>query len=336
MAQVKRLRSSLGRAVGLGAMALAAAALTTPTVSTAQDRGQRAGEGRGGEGRGGGRGGEGRSGGEYQNRGDRGAGMQERSPQAIPQQQPAQQAQAPAQQQAPAARADRGQRYQGQNGQAYRGGDGQVYRGQGDRNVRVQDQRNWTDAQREAYRGAVLEGRATDQFRNRNDGRGATRNDRPGDRDDRGQAQWQGNRDNGWQANRNGWQGNRSGWQNDRRGSEGREAWRNNGSRDNRSWDRGWRSNNRYNWSSYRSSNRSVFSGGRYYSPYQNYSYRRLGIGFSLGSLFYGSQYLINDPYYYRLPEAYGPYRWVRYYDDVLLVDTYTGQVVDAIYDFFY
>jgi len=26
----------------------------------------------------------------------------------------------------------------------------------------------------------------------------------------------------------------------------------------------------------------------------------------------------------------------VRYYDDVLLIDTYTGQVVDVIYDFFW
>jgi hypothetical protein len=322
MAQVKALRSSFGRAVGVGAMALAAAALTTPTVSMAQDRGQRGSEG------GGGRSWEGRSGGGPQNQVDRGRGMQQRPPQAAPQQQTARQAPATVQQ-APVARGDRAQRYQGQNGQAYRGRDGQLYPGQGGRNVRMQDQRNWTDAQRQAYRGAVLEGRATDQFQNRGNDRGTTRNDRPGDRDGRGQAQWQGGRDNGWQ-------GNRSGWQNDRRGSDGREAWRNNGSRDNRSWDRGWRRNSRYNWSSYRSSNRNVFSGGRYYSPYQNYSYRRVGIGFSLGSLFYGSQYLINDPYYYRLPEAYGPYRWVRYYDDVLLVDTYTGEVVDAIYDFFY
>jgi len=26
----------------------------------------------------------------------------------------------------------------------------------------------------------------------------------------------------------------------------------------------------------------------------------------------------------------------VRYYDDVVLVDTYTGEVVDVIYDFFW
>ena len=31
-----------------------------------------------------------------------------------------------------------------------------------------------------------------------------------------------------------------------------------------------------------------------------------------------------------------GPYRWVRYYDDALLVDIYSGEVVDVIYDFFW
>jgi hypothetical protein len=103
-----------------------------------------------------------------------------------------------------------------------------------------------------------------------------------------------------------------------------------------RDGDRNWRSNNRYDWQRYRYSNRSAYHIGRYYSPYRNYSYRRLSIGFGLDSLFYSSRYWINDPFYYRLPEVYGPYRWVRYYDDALLVDIYTGEVVDVIYDFFW
>jgi len=97
-----------------------------------------------------------------------------------------------------------------------------------------------------------------------------------------------------------------------------------------------WRRDNRYNWYSYRNSNRNLYRIGRYYSPYGNYRYSRLSIGFRLGSLFYGSRYWINDPWQYRLPEAYGPYRWVRYYDDALLVDIYTGEVVDVVYDFFW
>jgi hypothetical protein len=106
--------------------------------------------------------------------------------------------------------------------------------------------------------------------------------------------------------------------------------------RDHRSWNHDWRRDNRYNWYNYRNANRNLYRIGRYYSPYSNYRYNRLSIGFRLGSLFYGSRYWINDPWQYRLPEAYGPYRWVRYYDDALLVDTYTGEVVDVIYDFFW
>ena len=108
-------------------------------------------------------------------------------------------------------------------------------------------------------------------------------------------------------------------------------------SRDHRQWDRhDWRRDNRYNWSGYRSQHRDLFRAGRYYSPYNNYSYSRLSIGFFLNQDFYGQNYWINDPYQYRLPEAYGPYRWVRYYDDALLVDIYSGEVVDVIHDFFW
>ena len=72
------------------------------------------------------------------------------------------------------------------------------------------------------------------------------------------------------------------------------------------------------------------------YAPYRNYSYRRLTIGFFLDQLFFGQNYWINDPGYYRLPDVYGPYRWVRYYDDAVLVDAYSGEVVDVIYNFFW
>jgi Ni/Co efflux regulator RcnB len=44
----------------------------------------------------------------------------------------------------------------------------------------------------------------------------------------------------------------------------------------------------------------------------------------------------LNDPWQYRLPPVHGPYRWVRYYDDVLLIDVRNGYVVDVINDFFW
>lgn len=313
MAKRQIARITLQQAASLGALALGAASLTLPTLASAQDRGHQGGD-------------EGRGGQVYQNRGDRIGSLQQRPSQPAPQQARPQAPQAPAVvQQAPSAQVARPYQGQGNRGQAYRGDANRVqgYRGSGAVGNPGTNQRNGTDAQREAYRNA-----RGPQDQNRGDGRGTWQTDRNGTRNDR--AGWQNGQRNGWQN------GNRAGWQNTGRGSNGGEAWRNNGSRDNRTWDRGWRSNERYNWSSYRAQNRNIYSGGRYYSPYQNYSYRRLGIGFSLGSLFYGSRYWIDDPYAYRLPEADGPYRWVRYYDDVLLVDIYNGEVVDAIYDFFY
>ena len=101
-------------------------------------------------------------------------------------------------------------------------------------------------------------------------------------------------------------------------------------------WNNGWRRDQRYNWQGYRSQNRDIFRGGRYYAPYSGYSYRQLGIGFFLDQAFFGQNYWIGNPGYYRLPPASGPYRWVRYYDDVLLVNIYTGEVVDEIHDFYW
>jgi hypothetical protein len=137
---------------------------------------------------------------------------------------------------------------------------------------------------------------------------------------------------NGSYADRDRRDGNR--WNDNNR--RGNETWRNNGRNDSRRWDRNWRNDHRYDWQRYRTSNRVVFHVGAYYAPYRDYSYRRFGTGSILDSLFFGSRYWIADPWQYRLPEVYGPYRWVRYYDDVLLVDIYSGEVVDVIYDFFW
>jgi hypothetical protein len=102
------------------------------------------------------------------------------------------------------------------------------------------------------------------------------------------------------------------------------------------SWNRTWRNDSRYDWQRYRYSNRNLFRSGGYYAPYRGYSYNRLSIGLFLDSLFYSNRYWLNDPYQYRLPPAPYGTQWVRYYDDVVLVDVYTGEVLDVIYDFFW
>ena len=120
-----------------------------------------------------------------------------------------------------------------------------------------------------------------------------------------------------------------------RNGDIDRRYDRNNDNRVDR-WSNNWRNDNRYDWRSHRQQYGNSYRPGRYYSPYRGHNYSRISIGFSLGSGYYGSRYWINDPWAYRLPAAYGSYRWVRYYDDVLLVDLRTGRVVDVIRDFFW
>jgi hypothetical protein len=104
---------------------------------------------------------------------------------------------------------------------------------------------------------------------------------------------------------------------------------------DHQRWSSDWRRDHRYDWRNYRNSHRSLFRLSRYFDPY-GWGYRRFSIGFNLGSSYYGSNYWLDDPWMYRLPPAYGPYRWVRYYDDALLVNIYTGQVADVLYNFFW
>lgn len=127
---------------------------------------------------------------------------------------------------------------------------------------------------------------------------------------------YRGNRGNTWNNDNNNWRGNRQAYA--------------------QRWNRDWRRDNRYDWRGYRSSNRDAYRLNRYHAPYRNYSYRRLSAGLYLDTLFFGSRYWIDDPWQYRLPPADGPYRWVRYYDDALLVDIYSGEVIDVIYDFFW
>lgn len=111
---------------------------------------------------------------------------------------------------------------------------------------------------------------------------------------------------------------------------------RNYGGKDNR-WNHDWRRDSRYDWRSYRHANRNFYRLSPYYDPFgSRYGYQRFNIGIRIGSGYYSDRYWISDPYAYRLPYSDGPYRWVRYYDDVLLIDLRNGYVVDVIYDFFW
>jgi Ni/Co efflux regulator RcnB len=100
-------------------------------------------------------------------------------------------------------------------------------------------------------------------------------------------------------------------------------------------WSTDWRRDHRYDWRNWRDRHRSSFHLGIYYDPF-GWGYQPYSIGWRLWPNYYSSSFWINDPWQYRLPYAPAGTRWVRYYDDALLVDMWSGEVVDVIRGFFW
>ena len=100
-------------------------------------------------------------------------------------------------------------------------------------------------------------------------------------------------------------------------------------------WASHWRHDRRYDWREHRRRNSSLFHIGIYYDPF-GWNYRRHGIGWRLWPSHYHRRYWLGDPWSYRLPYAPWPYQWVRYWDDAVLVNTVTGQIVDIEYNVFW
>jgi Ni/Co efflux regulator RcnB len=101
-------------------------------------------------------------------------------------------------------------------------------------------------------------------------------------------------------------------------------------------WSSNWRHNSRYDWYNWRNRHRSLFRLGFYSDPF-GWGYQPYSIGWRMWPNYYRtSSFWLNDPWQYRLPYAPAGTRWVRYYDDAILVDTWTGEVVDVIYNFFW
>lgn len=94
----------------------------------------------------------------------------------------------------------------------------------------------------------------------------------------------------------------------------------------NRNWGRD-------DWRSYRNNNRAIYARGDWRAPF---GYRNFGIGARMAPSYYSARYYLADPWRYRLPPARGYAHWVRHYNDVLLVDTRRGVVLQAYRNFFY
>jgi Ni/Co efflux regulator RcnB len=100
-------------------------------------------------------------------------------------------------------------------------------------------------------------------------------------------------------------------------------------------WNPNWRNDRTYNWDYWRHHHRSQYHLRRYRDPY-GWRYQLFSIGWRLWPNYLLSTYWINDPWMYRLPPAPPGTRWIRYYNDALLVDMWSGEVIDVIHNFFW
>lgn len=217
---------------------------------------------------------------------------------------------------------------------------------QGDR--RTDWQRGPRQAQREAPPAQnIRQDWREDRRDGRQDARDVRRDERQDARSDRRDWRQDRNDQPGRVVVRDGRNGTiRQDWNRDRQ--DGRQDWRRNASdwrsyddrtrwTNQRRWDNGWRNDRRYDWRAYRDRNRYIYNPGRYYAPRGwSYGYQPFYSGYYADSLLFGRSYWLDDPYQYRLPPAYGSMRWIRYYDDALLVDIRDGYVVDVIHNFFW
>jgi Ni/Co efflux regulator RcnB len=69
-----------------------------------------------------------------------------------------------------------------------------------------------------------------------------------------------------------------------------------------------------------------------YVAPYRNWSYRPVKVGYRLEPSFYGSRYYVSDYGAYNLRAPGRWQQWIRYGNDLLLVNTRTGRVLQVVH----
>ena len=88
----------------------------------------------------------------------------------------------------------------------------------------------------------------------------------------------------------------------------------------------------RDDWRAGRDRNPGFYGRGNWNAPFRYTGFRA---GLRIAPLYYGPRYVIADPWRYRLPAAGFGRTWVRHYNDVLLIDTRRGIVIDVIHGFY-
>jgi Ni/Co efflux regulator RcnB len=89
----------------------------------------------------------------------------------------------------------------------------------------------------------------------------------------------------------------------------------------------------RHDWRSYKQQNRNAFHRPRFNAPFR---YRTFNNGVSIGSSYYAPRYRVTNYQNYRLPQPGRYQTYVRHYNDVLLVNTRTGRVVQTFRGFYW
>lgn len=91
----------------------------------------------------------------------------------------------------------------------------------------------------------------------------------------------------------------------------------------------------REDWRDYRRTHRDDYRRPAYVGP-RGYAYRPVAVGHRFAPAYYGRSYWVNDYARYRLPAPGRNLRWIRYGNDVVLVNMRTGAVVRAYTSFFW
>jgi Ni/Co efflux regulator RcnB len=144
---------------------------------------------------------------------------------------------------------------------------------------------------------------------------------------------------------------------NDRHDNNRRDNDRSNNRHDNDRHDNNWRGNNDRHDNNWRDNNRHDNNRGSWRGNFNRrnvhaqhhyrwrgntwrwpsgHHYQRWTFGMTLPSLFWASNYWINDYYDYGLGAPPPGTVWVRYGDDAILIDRYTGEILEVVYDQFY
>ena len=91
----------------------------------------------------------------------------------------------------------------------------------------------------------------------------------------------------------------------------------------------------RQDWRGWREHHPDAYRMRAYVGP-RGYVYRPLRVGRVLPGAYYGQRYWVANPVELRLPHPrYGYQRWVRYGNDVVLINTRNGRVLQVYNDFF-